>query len=75
MRTFMVRGIYAGFTDLASPMQLASIPVIRQNNGVKHISLFLVGLCLVAQTTSAAKTLRPNIIIAMADDMGWSDIG
>lgn len=56
-------------------MRLASIPVIRQNNGVKHISLFLVGLCLVAQTTSAAKALRPNIIIAMADDMGWSDIG
>ncbi|SVB73341.1 uncharacterized protein METZ01_LOCUS226195, partial [marine metagenome] len=56
-------------------MRLDSNPVIRQNNGVKRIPLFLAGLCLVTQTISAAKTPRPNIIIAMADDMGWSDIG
>ena len=32
----------------------------------------ILGLAL-ASTAFAAK--RPNIIIAMADDMGWSDIG
>ena len=32
----------------------------------------ILGLALVS-TAWAAK--RPNIIIAMADDMGWSDIG
>ena len=32
----------------------------------------LLGLAL-ASTAFASK--RPNIIIAMADDMGWSDIG
>ena len=44
----------------------------------KHISLIrrilpvFLGLALFS---SAFPSNRPNIIIAMADDMGWSDIG
>ena len=35
--------------------------------------LAVLGLALTACTTAADP--RPNIIIIMADDMGWSDIG
>ena len=34
--------------------------------------LFTVASSIIAQ---AAKTEKPNIIVIMADDMGWSDIG
>ena len=39
---------------------------------VRRWSASLLGLAL---ATSAFAAKRPNIIIAMADDMGWSDIG
>ena len=39
---------------------------------VRRWSACLLGLAL---ATSAFAAKRPNIIIAMADDMGWSDIG
>ena len=42
------------------------------NTIVRRILPVILGLALVS-TAWAAK--RPNIIIAMADDMGWSDIG
>ena len=42
---------------------------------MKRIVFFLTGLCLLVSVAQAAKAPRPNIIIAMADDMGWSDIG
>ena len=42
---------------------------------MKRIVFLLTGLCLLASVAQAAKAPRPNIIIAMADDMGWSDIG
>ena len=42
------------------------------NTIVRRIYPVILGLALVS-TAWAAK--RPNIIIAMADDMGWSDIG
>ena len=56
-------------------MQLETQPGRRQSGRVKRILLFLTGLCLLASVAQAAKAPRPNIIIAMADDMGWSDIG
>jgi arylsulfatase A-like enzyme len=36
---------------------------------------FLVSICLCPLLTSAEEPSRPNIILMMADDMGWSDIG
>ena len=42
------------------------------STSVRSWSASLLGLAL-ASSAFAAK--RPNIIIAMADDMGWSDIG
>ena len=39
---------------------------------VRWLSASLLGLAL---TSTAFAAKRPNIIIAMADDMGWSDIG
>ena len=56
-------------------MQLETQPGRRQSGRVKRILFFLTGLCLLASVAQAAKAPRPNIIIAMADDMGWSDIG
>ena len=56
-------------------MQLETQPGLRQSERVKRIVFFLTGLCLLASVAQAAKAPRPNIIIAMADDMGWSDIG
>ena len=41
---------------------------------MRHVSVFLAVLCLLIGTqTHAAK--QPNIVIIMADDMGFSDIG
>ena len=41
---------------------------------MRHVSLFFAVLCLLIGTqTHAAK--QPNIVIIMADDMGFSDIG
>ena len=41
---------------------------------MRHVSLFIAVLCLLIGTqTHAAK--QPNIVIIMADDMGFSDIG
>ncbi|MDE2682072.1 MAG: sulfatase-like hydrolase/transferase, partial [Verrucomicrobiota bacterium] len=41
---------------------------------MRHISIFLAALCLlIGIQTHAAK--QPNIVIIMADDMGFSDIG
>jgi len=42
------------------------------STSVRRWSASLLGLAL---ATSACAAKRPNIIIAMADDMGWSDIG
>ena len=42
------------------------------STSVPRWSASLLGLAL---ATSACAAKRPNIIIAMADDMGWSDIG
>ena len=40
------------------------------------IATLLVGLLAVlAAPLHAAEPARPNIIVVMADDMGWSDIG
>jgi arylsulfatase A-like enzyme len=35
----------------------------------------LACLCLISRSIAADPTPRPNIILIMADDMGWSDIG
>ncbi len=75
MRTFMVPGNIRPLRRFGQPNALASIPPFRQTHRVNRILLFIVGFCLFAQTVFAAKAPRPNIIIAMADDMGWSDIG
>ena len=41
---------------------------------MRHVSVFIAALCLLVGTqTHAAK--QPNIVIIMADDMGFSDIG
>ena len=41
---------------------------------MRHVSIFIAALCLIFGTqTHAAK--QPNIVIIMADDMGFSDIG
>ena len=42
---------------------------------MKRFPYILLGLCLMTPAVTAAEAVRPNIIIAMADDMGWSDIG
>ncbi len=36
---------------------------------------FALGGCLESQNTSLKKTSHPNIVLIMADDMGYSDIG
>ena len=38
--------------------------------------IVLCGLCLIASNVySAVSNGRPNIIVIMADDMGWGDVG
>ena len=52
-------------------MQLDSRSVLREKSRVKHIFLFMAVLC--ALDVSAAQ--RPNIVLIMADDLGFADIG
>ena len=40
----------------------------------KFISILGV-LCLLVILTSHAEAKRPNVLLVMADDMGWTDIG
>ncbi len=43
---------------------------------MKAFHLFLlVGLCVGALVTQARAAVRPNILIILADDLGWSDLG
>ena len=56
-------------------MRLESLSFLGQSVFVKRFLLILLGLCLMTPALTAVATSRPNIIIAMADDMGWSDIG
>ena len=56
-------------------MRLESLSCLRQSVFVKRSPFILLGLCLMTPAVTAADAARPNIIIAMADDMGWSDIG
>ena len=56
-------------------MQLETRPRLGQNARVKRFYYLLASLFLAVTHTQADKAPRPNIIIAMADDMGWSDIG
>ena len=54
-------------------MQLETQPGLRQSERVKRIVFFLTVCAYWHRWLNQAP--RPNIIIAMADDMGWSDIG
>ena len=56
-------------------MRLESLPFLGQSVFVKRFLLILLGLCLMTRALTVVAAPRPNIIIAMADDMGWSDIG
>ena len=56
-------------------MQLETRQHLGQSAEVNRIFHLLVGLSLAMNWAQAANAPRPNIIIAMADDMGWSDIG
>ena len=56
--------------DLDKP-ELTLLPVWEMLCGVKRIFLLLAVLC--ALDLSAAQ--RPNIVLIMADDLGFADIG
>ncbi len=42
---------------------------------IPYLITLIVSICLSSPLLPAAETNRPNIILMMADDMGWSDIG
>lgn len=48
---------------------------MKNNPCFSSFILFAMLLCVVSQLTADAPQTRPNIILIMVDDMGWSDIG